>query len=254
MQYSKTITLLLFLFLIFNNVIKAQSFGFGCLGFVGGYGGYSYQAYDASGLNTYVNNFNYSNKDSMLSSMGKFGKATGYRVGINFFRANIKGFILTTKGFYQYLIEKNSATTISEQGNSTSIYELDIKNWGIGIDLGTTISGALSWKVIDAALLINTITFTNTRNMPGPETSVKSYSNENSVLGYSFGTGFILSIIDQYISIEGTAGYTLFNVDRMKSGDGNEMPLTENSTQPMRNFIANGGFNAVVQLNVGFPL
>ncbi|MDR3626737.1 MAG: hypothetical protein P4L45_07880, partial [Ignavibacteriaceae bacterium] len=79
-----------------------QSFGFGCLGFVGGYGGYSYQKYNATGLNNYVNGFNEDHKDSLSSPMGKFGVASGYRVGINFFRANIKGFILTTKGFYQY--------------------------------------------------------------------------------------------------------------------------------------------------------
>ncbi len=254
MIYSKSIILLIIYYLTLNGITKAQSFGFGCLGFVGGYGGYSYQAYDANGLNSYVNDFNKNNKDSMTALMGKFGQAKGYRVGINFFRANIKGFILTTKGFYQYLIEKNSATINSDAGNTTAIYELDIKNWGIGIDLGTTISSAISWKVIDASLLFNTVTFTDTRNMPGPATSVNSYENEKPSLSYTFGTGFILTIIDQYISIEGTAGYTVLSIDRMKSGGGNEMPLTENSSQPMRNFITSGGFNAVIQLNVGFPL
>ncbi|MCL5029295.1 MAG: hypothetical protein M1480_09805 [Bacteroidetes bacterium] len=254
-MYSKKLIFFVFIFsLIISDKAKSQSFGFGCLGFVGGYGGYSYQAYDPKGLNSYVDNFNSYNKDSLSSPMGKFGQAKGYRVGINFFRANIKGFILTTKGFYQYLIEKKSATINSDGGSSTIIYELDLKNWGVGIDLGTTISGALSWKVIDAAVLFNTVTFTDTRNIPGPTTLVKRYNNENTILGYTFGTGFILAIVDQYISIEGVAGYTIFSIDRMKADDGSEMPLSENSSQPMRNFIASGGFNAVIQLNVGFPL
>jgi len=256
MLSKKSITyLIVFYSLIMVQDIFPQNFGFGCLGFVGGYGGYSYQVYDPKGLNNYVTEFNSSNKDSLSSPMGKFGNLKGYRVGINFFRADIKGFILTTKGFYQSLSEKNSASLSAADGTSNSTYELDLTNWGVGIDLGTSIVGGLSWKVVDAALLFNTVTFTNTLNTPGPNTIVKKYNNEKYVLGYSVGTGFILAIIEQYISIEGTAGYTSFSIDKMKSDNSSsEMPASENSTQSMRNFIAAGGFNAVIQLNVGFPL
>ena len=232
-----------------------QTFGFGCLGFVSGYGGYSYQEFDSKGLNDYVSAFNIDNKDSLSSPMGKFGKARGYRVGINLFRANIRGFILTTKGFYQALTEKNSASLTSANGTSNTTYQLDFNNFGVGIDLGTSITGGLSWKVIDAAVIFNTVTFTNTLNVPGPTTVVKKYNNEKYVLGYSIGTGFILYIIDQYVSIEGLAGYTFFSIDKMKADDSTaEMPTAEGSNQPMRNFIASGGFNAEIQLNVGFPL
>ncbi len=256
MFYRKSIVLLIAFYCLtcFHNTFS-QTFGFGCLGFVGGYGGYSYQAYDAKGLNNYVAAFNLANKDSLGSPMGKFGKAKGYRVGINFFRANIKGFILTTKGFYQALTEKNSATMSTANGTSNSTYQLDLKDWGLGIDLGTSITGGLSWKVVDAAVLFNTVSFTNTLNLPGPSTVVKKYNNEKYALGYSVGTGFILAVIERYISIEGLAGYTFFSIDKMKSDDSSGvMPAFENSTQPMRNFIASGGFNAVIQLNVGFPL
>lgn len=243
---------------LFQDSSFSQSFGFGCLGFVGGYGGYSYQKYNAPGLNNYVKDFNQTYKGSLSSPMSNFGTQTGYRVGINFFRANIRGFILTTKGFYQSTTEKNSAninyfTANSNNGGSNAIFELDIKNYGLGLDLGTSITGALSWKVVDAAILYNMATFTDTRNYPNAATSVLSYDNEKYILGYSVGTGFILEIIDQYISLEGMAGYTNFAIDRMRSSNG-PMPLTEGSSQPMSNFIESGGFNAVVQLNVGFPL
>ena len=79
------------------------------------------------------------------------------------------------------------------------------------------------------------------------------YDNAKNVLGYTIGTGFILEIIEQYISLEGVAAYTAFTVDRMNSGTG-QMPLSENSQQPMSSFVESGGFNAVVQLNIGFPL
>ncbi len=256
MILKKSIALLIaFYCLTVVQNIFPQTFGFGCLGFVGGYGGYSYQEFDAKGLNDYVSTYNLDNKDSLSSPMRKFGKAQGYRVGINFFRANIKGFILTTKGFYQALNEKNSASMITAQGTSNSTYQLNLTNWGLGLDLGTSIVGGLSWKVIDAAVLFNTVTFTNTLNLPGPTTVIKKYNNEKYVLGYSVGTGFILDIIEQYVSIEGLAGYTFFSIDKMKADDSAaEMPAVENSNQPMRNFIASGGFNAVIQLNVGFPL
>jgi hypothetical protein len=238
---------------VFQGSSYSQAFGFGCLGFVGGYGGYAYQKYNPAGLNSYVKAFNDEYKGSLSSPMNSFGTETGYRVGINFFRANIRGFILTTKGFYQYLTEKNSATMNAAEGSSNAIFELDLRSYGLGLDLGTSITDALSWKVVDAALLYNMAAFTDTRNSPGPTTNVLSYNNEKYLLGYSVGTGFILEIIDQYISLEGVAGYTAFSIDRMKSNDG-PMPAAENSTQPMSNFVAWGGFNAVVQLNIGFPL
>ena len=245
---------LLFCFLMISANANAQTFGFGCLGLVGGYGGFSYQQYNPQGLNDYIQSFNTNHSDSLSSPMGKFGKAKGYRFGINFFRANVKGFILTTKGFYQNLTEKNQSSINSIAGDATVINQLQLINWGLGIDLGTTITGALSWKVIDAALLYTTASFTNTTNSPGPSSVINKYNSENPSFGYSVGTGFILDIIDQYVSLEGTAGYTFFSVSKMKSADGTELTVSHNSNVSMKNFVSNGGFNAVVQLNVGFPL
>ncbi len=241
-------------FIVFFPESRAQSFGFGCLGFVGGYAGFSYQKYNPKGLNQYVAAFNSANKDSLSSPMSKFGEATGYRIGINLFRANLKGFILTTKGFYQYLSEKNSADINDLNGTSNAVYEVELRNWGVGIDLGTAITDILSWKVIDAALLYNSASFTNTRNSPGPATTINIYNSEKYSLGYSVGTGFILQLIDRYISLEGAAGYAAFKIDKMQTSDGTELAISESSKVPMRNFISSGGFNAVVQLNIGFPL
>jgi hypothetical protein len=232
---------------------NAQTFGFGCLGFVGGFGGYSYQIYKAKGLNNYVLEFEKKYQDSLKTPMGNFGTATGYRVGINFFRANFTGIILTSKGFYQSLTESKGTQILSSLGNTGIDYKLKMNTWGLGIDVGTTITGAVSWKVIDAALLFNKATFTNTKNYPGSSTDIREY-NSNSKLGYSIGTGFILQLIDEYISIEGLAAYTVFSIDDLHLSDGTKLTVSENSSQPMNDFIDAGGFNAVIQLNVGFPL
>ena len=168
MIITKLTVLFLVLILICSKTSSAQSFGFGCLGFVGGYGGYSYQVYKPTGFNEYIQDFNDNRQDSLSTSMSKFGKAQGFRVGINFFRADIRGFILTAKGFYQLLTEKHDALVNSSFGNTSTISELSIKNWGVGIDLGTALTGGISWKVIDAALLFNSAKLTNTVNQSRP--------------------------------------------------------------------------------------
>ncbi len=232
----------------------AQSFGFGCLGFVGGFGGFSYQKYGPSGLNSYIKNFNEIRNDSLTTPMGNFGTAKGYRVGLNFFRAKFTNFILTAKGFYETLNEKHESIEKLVNGTRTNTFEVGLKNWGIGVDIGLTITNGLSWKIIDGALHFNSATFTDTQNAPGVDTKVTEYKNTSSSLGYSIGTGFILSLIEDYISLEGTAGYTSITIDQMQSDKGALLTVNENSSTVMKNFIDNGGFSAVVQLNVGFPL
>ena len=94
------------------------------------------------------------------------GKSDGYRLGLNFFRAKFKGFIITAKGFYQNLSEQHKATEYLTGGDGNTTLQLEIINWALGIDLGKQITGALSWKVIDAAIMFNNAKFTSTQNLP----------------------------------------------------------------------------------------
>lgn len=238
-------------FLIPTQNLHPQSFGFGCLGFVGGYAGYSYQKYNPEGLNSYVTELN---KDTLAIPLSKFGTLKGYRVGLNFFRAHISSFILTAKGFYENLNEKHEAVKKLVNGTSTTDLELEYKNWGIGLDLGITITNMISWKIVDGAVRFNNVKLTDTRNSTGGETQIVEYKNAKTAIGYSIGTGFILAIIEDYVSLEGTAGYTIFSIDQVQKNDGTVLAIADNPNQPVRNFIKSGGFNAVVQLNLGFPL
>ncbi len=244
---------LVFLWVIFNCSLSAQTFGFGCLGFVGGYGGYSYQKIQPGSLNDYIDDFNLIYKDSLSSPMDKFGQSDGYRLGLNFFRAKFKGFIITAKGFYQNLSEQHKATEHLVGGDGNTTLQLEIINWALGIDLGTQITGGLSWKVIDAALLFNNAKFTSTQNLPNAVTIVNQYKSESTSLGYTIGTGFILEVVDEYLSIEGLAAYTDFSIDKMKTDDGKYFASTQD-TPDSKKFIEKGGFNAVIQLNIGLPL
>ena len=233
--------------------ILPQSFGFGCLGFVGGFGGYSYQQYKPDGLNRYVQNFNSRNSEYIENEMNEFGKATGYRVGINVFRAKFTGFFITAKGYYQQLLENHNAIVYQTAIGIDYEYDLKLKSWGIGVDLGIPITTYLNWKIIDGSVLINSATFTETINS-SQGTAVNKFNNDKTEIGYSVGTGFIFDILKDYISIEGVASYSHLSIDKMKSNDGSGYLEYNNQEASARKFIDSGGFNAVIQLNLGFPL
>ncbi len=254
-MFIRNITVItVFLCVILTVNTSAQTFGFGCLGFVGGYGGYSYQKYQPGSLNDYIDDFNLIYKDSLSSPLQKFGKAEGYRLGLNFFRAKFKGFIITAKGFYQNLSEEHNAKEHLVGGDANTTLQLEIIDWALGIDLGTQITGALSWKVIDAALMFNNAKFTSTQNLPNAVTIVDQYKSESTNIGYTIGTGFILEVVDEYVSLEGVAAFTQFSIDKMKTVDGKYFASTSETSASGKKFIEKGGFNAVIQLNVGLPL
>ena len=246
--------LLIAFFIFLNSSIQSQTFGFGCLGFVGGYGGYTYQEYDAKGLNKFVSQFNDAKASTLQSNLKEFKYATGYRIGINIFRASFKGgFMVTAKGYYQSLNKKNEVTENTTEGSSNYSFDLDLKNWAIGFDIGIDITTGISWKILDGVIHFNKVKLTNTVNNPG-NTEINKFKSDDNVFGYSVGTGFIIHIVKDYINLEGLAGYTGLTIDEMKTEEGLLFPLDPFNTQEHTNFIDSGGFTAVVQLNVGFPL
>lgn len=238
---------------LLQTYIYSQTFGFGCLGFTGGYAGYSHQKYQPDGLNEYIKIFNLNRKDSLTENLDSFGSANGFRVGLNFFRKKFSGVFVTAKGFYQFLDEKHQAIEKISSGNVTTSYDVKLINWGLGFDLGTPIVSFLNWKIIDAALLYNQARFSSSQNFPGALTIVKNYKSD-SKFGYSVGTGIVIEILGEYITLEGLAAYSKLTIDEMKMDDGSKLVKNENSTEVLKNFIADGGFNAVVQLNIGLPL
>ena len=246
-------------FILFNTNIRSQTFGFGCLGFFGGYGGFVYQSYKADGLNQFVNSFNEMKSSTLNESLQKYDNAIGYRVGINFFRASWEGgFIITAKGYYQSLSKTRKTSESLPDGNSNYSFELGLKNWAVGIDFGYALTSFLSWKIIDGSVHFNNVSLINTINLSGG-TEVSKYKSEPGVLGYSVGTGIIISIIKDYVSLEGLAGYTYLSMDDIKDEDGikflSDIVLPAIIPTPKETkFIESGGFTAVVQLNIGFPL
>ena len=200
-----------FIIISISAFAEAQTFGFGCLGFVGGYGGFVYQSYDADGLNQFIWKFNIDTYET-IGVLKSFDNSTGFRVGINFFRATFKNnIILTAKGYYQSLNKTNTAKIENE---NTYYYALDLdsRNWSLGFDVGWEFTKVVSWKILDGSLNFNNVTLTQTTDLPG-ETIVNKYESDTGVFGYSIGTGIIVAIIKDYISVEGLAGYTYLVID-----------------------------------------
>jgi hypothetical protein len=185
--------------------------------------------------------------------MSDFGKATGYRVGVNVFRAKFNGYFVTAKGFYQQLLEDHSARVYQTAIGIDYEYDLKIKSWGVGADIGIPITDFLSWKILDGSILLNNARFTETINS-SQGTSVKKYNNDETEIGYSIGTGFIFEIVKDYISLEGAASYSQLTIDKMKADDGSGYLDFNDETGTADKFINSGGFNAILQLNIGFPL
>ncbi len=237
-----------FILISISAFAEAQTFGFGCLGFVGGYGGFTYQEYSPTGLNEFIV---YNNElESTIKPVDEYHSSTGYRVGLNFFRGTFENkIIVTVKAFYQYLSNKKKGTIGVGVDDDNYSIDLSIKNWSIGFDVGWEFTKVVSWKILDGSLNFNNVTLTQTTDLPG-ETIVNKYESETGVFGYSLGTGVIVAIIKDYISVEGLAGYTYLVIDDVyKENDEPFLGTNYNSK-----FIESGGFSAVIQLNVGFPL
>lgn len=250
----KLFSILILIILITSTDVKSQSLGFGCLGFVGGYGGYTIQNYRPIGLNEYINEFNEIRKNVSKSSMPTFGVVRGFRFGLNFFRTDFDGLVLTAKGYYQKISQDNLAEYKVGSLDASSTFQVDVTTWGVGIDLGTTITPKFVWKVMDIIIVFGNARFRDIYNEAGSSSLIKDYFSEGTNLSYQLGTGFILNIVSNYITLEGTVGFSSFNFDRMKLDDGSYLNINENSNVIMEKFINSAGVTATLQFNLSFPL
>jgi len=250
---KKIIYILSFLFLA-TFKIAAQDLGFGCLGLVGGFAGYGMQTYQTLGINERVDFLNAFHKDSLNSPLKNFGQAAGYRFGINFFDQKFSGFNLSFKGFYQKFSEKNKAIIKSPPIEIAKTFEVKITMFGLGVDFGTHITEMLNWKIIKAAVIFSNADFIESEDRPGILTVQDDYKSAKTNIGYSISTGFVVYLIGNYISLEGSAGYNLFRFEELKKADGTVLTVNEQSDQPMPAAINNGGLAGTIQLNFNFPL
>jgi len=236
----------------FSNV-SAQTCGFGCLGLSGVYGGYSIQKYDADGLNNYLN---MGVGSSSSQQQFNFNQGSGLKLGINIIRADYPDFFFTFKGFYQFLSEEQNLE-FDDGAGTQDVYEteLDMNNWGIGLDFGIPLFSFIDLKIIEGEMKFFSPKFTMksyNNNPSGNAINVdNTYTADNVTMGFSVGSGLIFNILEDYISMEVTGMYTFLEIDNLTSDqNGTPIPLEDSNTQ----FISSGGLQTFIQLNVGLPL
>lgn len=235
---------LLLLILILNSISLAQSCGFGCLGLSGVYAGYSVERYKLDGLNNTLN--------AELSALGnnenifKFHEMRGIRFGANIFRAKFSNFFITAKGYYQFLKNTQSTDAKNSLGKKTMESELLLNHWGFGIDLGFPLLSFVSLKLIDGGVNLYTSEITNRYNVTD-QTVENNFKYSSMTTGYYIGSGLIIELIKNYISLEGTAYYQMVSINNIVDNSGIKFPSADGKTK----FVDEGGISATVQLNVG---
>jgi len=241
-------------FFLISSLLHAQDFGFGCLGLVGGFAGYSIQTYRSEAINDRIDFFNALHKDSLQSPMNNFGQAAGFRFGINFFEQEFSGFSISFKGYYQKLSEKHKAIIKSGSIEIAKTFEVQMSTFAVGADFGTPITDMLKWKIIKASLIFSSADFMESEDRPGELTKKDDYKSKKINIGYSLSTGFVVYLIGNYISLEGSAGYSLFHFNTLEKSGGSVLTVNELSNQPVNTAVNSGGLTGTIQINFNFPL
>ncbi len=224
--------------------LRAQTFGFGCLGLSGIFGGYGYQKYEADGLNSYINEKIALGELPQIDN-AEFRQAEGAYVGINIFRAKFSSSFLTMKGFYQFAQERKEFPF--DNGN-TEIYEMNFNYFGVALDFGIPLGSFVSFKLFDAGATYSDVKLKINSADANGEYVLEEYKPEKPVIGYFVGSGLIFNIIKNYMSIEITARYHFTQYSDLINGAG-EYLLNNDS-----NLIEKAGIQATAQLNIGIPL
>ncbi|MEG8947204.1 hypothetical protein [Rosettibacter firmus] len=247
----RKILLIILTLILFKINLYPQTFGFGCLGLSGFYAGITQQEYESKGITEYLFPESINNPD--LHTDFNFKKATGYRVGANIFRAKFSKVFITAKGYYQFLKESHNRQIYTDiNGERNYKYELSMNHWGVGLDLGFPIFSLLDFKLLEGH-----VTFMN------PEFSTEELDVNNNILnenklttdkvriGYFVGSGIIVHLIPDYVSIEATAGYSFYLIEKFYDDNKNiVIPVQDSKNYP----VNKSKFSATLQLNVGFPL
>jgi hypothetical protein len=243
----KIFSIVLFLVLSVSSSY-GQTCGFGCLGLSGFYGGYSAQYYDMTTLNNLLNErmkqFGFEN------SKINFETGSGARIGANIFRAQFDKYFLTAKGYYQFLREEHKAEESSNSNTWTYVSKLELDHWGVGVDFGIPVFKVLDWKIIEGGLTFYRSKLENTFTVNDEIINQRTFNEEQVNIGYYVGTGLIIHLIKDYISIEGTAVYNNVDIGNLLDNQGDSL-LEPGKGQSI---MDKAGVTATVQLNIGVPL
>lgn len=225
---------------VVNIPALSQTCGFGCLGLSGIYGGYSVGEFKMEGLNEYLANLNPVNQFN-------FKKAEGFRVGANIFRAKYDAVFFSAKAYYQFMDTKSSLSVANNPSYDNIEYDLNMNNWGVSVDFGFPLFSLIDFKLVEGGVNFYSIKFTDTRTQNLATVLEKIYKTDKIQIGYYVGSGLVINLVQDYISIEGTAFYSFLKVKSLSNNSNTIGGVGSN-------LISDGGLGGILQLNLGLPL
>ena len=124
-----------------------------------------------------------------------------------------------------------------------------MNHWGVGIDLGIPLFWILDWKIAEANVTFYNTEFSQETLLNNVSQGEIKFKPDKNNIGYFIGTGLILHLVPDYISVEGTAGFNIFQIDKLSNDSGITIPSVSS-----KKVIDKGNLSITLQLNVGFPL
>ncbi len=241
------VKILTFLILsVLTSTVYSQTCGFGCLGLSGVFGGYTNQLYSANGADDLTSQFR--TDFGFPAKKIEFKKAEGFKIGANIFRADFTDYFFTAKAFYQFLKEEKSIFAELNNLPTEEKYTVNLNHWGIGLDFGIPVLSFVDFKVLEGGITFFKSSYQGEISEAGKQKDKIEFDNFKTDIGYYVGTGLIIHLIRDYVTVEGTAFYHQFEISKMIANRNLKEYLIYGS------FIDKGGFGATVQMNFGIPL
>jgi hypothetical protein len=129
-------------------------------------------------------------------------------------------------------------------------YQFTMNHWGVGLDIGINLFWILDWKIVEGDLTFFNSDFRQEKLINNISQGVNDFISGKNKKGYFLGSGFVLQIIPDYVSIEGTIGYNFIKIDNLIDKSGTSIPSAISNTSS----IDKSEMSTTIQLNVGFPL
>ena len=228
--------------------VFAQTCGFGCLGLSGIYGGYTYQTYNADPI---LQKFQSSWAARGIPDQDlDFNKAVGIRVGANIIRAQFSGVFIGLKGFYQFMNSKNEFDEFVGTDKILEKYDLKLDYWGVGMDFGFgLIRNFLDIKLVEAVVTFHSVKLTWQSFISDNQNFEMKFKSPELEVSYYAGSGVIIHLIPDYISLEGTAFMSFFELSELIEED-TDLPFLPGPDK----LLSQNKISYSVHLNLGFPL
>jgi hypothetical protein len=244
--YKALFTIILY---FYSAVIYSQTCGFNCIGITGIYGGYSIQKYKSEALRNYVTIFKYDTVKTDNSERISFGTASGFKFGVNIFRARFNKIYFGAKTHYQFLKEEKKYKYELSGFSYDDKYEIWLNYFAFALDFGIPLFSFLEFKAFESGLTLNTAELHNSIYENGKIQKIEKYSNSARSLNYYLSSGLILKLYKDVLQLEGTVSYNSIKIGLMEDEEGNNLADKKNG-ELFEKTIDKGGLSLNAQINL----